>query len=405
MAHLTWQGIKQRRNRSTLERAEQAFLSGYQGSAGCVDPMVLLWWRAAALLQVAGRRYRQLDLHDWPLVPTLLRTAEHLLANRVSGQVTWGGPDLLDRSDMTTVFRKALAPVAAAPHQVSVAAADLLASAAGRRRVVRYTIEGLDGEHPVALIAKASTEPQRARLLYKHLRILSNGPFSRGRLRVPQPVAFLPEQHLVLYRSAEGTPLNKLHDRSLTCESTREAARWLARLHGSDVDLPRTFDLAKEARNTRLWADMIGGYRRDLFRPAHRLAARWVAAARDTRVSTCVPIHKDFHPGHVVVGRGLYVIDLDEARNGDPALDLAHFCTYLDHEFDQAQALRELFLREYTTATQWRDEGSFACFSAYTWLKIAKQLAVRKRPGPMQPRTGTDDVHDALARGLACLDR
>ena len=37
-----------------------------------------------------------------------------------------------------------------------------------------------------------------------------------------------------------------------------------------------------------------------------------------------VPIHKDLHPGHVLVGDDVYVIDLDEARNGDPTFDVAH---------------------------------------------------------------------------------
>jgi Phosphotransferase enzyme family len=335
----------------------------------------------------------------------LLRAAEDLLSRRTSGQVAWGGPDLLDQSRMSSLFRKALAPVASTPHQVSVATADLIASAAGRRRVVQYTIEGLEGEQPVTLVAKASTEPQRARLLYQHLRVLSNGPFARGRLRVPQPVAFLPEHHLVLYRPAEGVPLSELDDWPLAVEATREAARWLARLHTSGLNLPRTLDLGREARSTHQWADMIGSYRRTLFRPAHRLASRWAMAARAAPSRGCVPIHKDFHAGHVVVGSDVCVIDLDEARNGNPALDVAHFCTYLEHQTDRAETLRDAFLEEYKSATGWEDDESFASFSAYTWLKIAKQLTLRSGPCRGGESGQGISVEEALNRGLACLDR
>jgi aminoglycoside phosphotransferase (APT) family kinase protein len=59
-----------------------------------------------------------------------------------------------------------------------------------------------------------------------------------------------------------------------------------------------------------------------------------------------VPIHKDFHAGHVLaVPEGVVVIDLDEARMGDPALDVAHLSTYLDASpRPEAAGVRAAFL-------------------------------------------------------------
>ena len=48
-----------------------------------------------------------------------------------------------------------------------------------------------------------------------------------------------------------------------------------------------------------------------------------------------MPIHKDFHTGHLLVGDSVWVIDLDEARQGDRAFDLAHFCAYLELHGDR----------------------------------------------------------------------
>jgi aminoglycoside phosphotransferase (APT) family kinase protein len=108
----------------------------------------------------------------------------------------------------------------------------------------------------------------------------------------------------------------------------------------------------------------------------------------------------------VLVGQGVCVIDLDEARQGDPAFDLAHFTAYLVMDFGPAAgALREIFLDEYAALSGWRDTGTYRLFAAYTWLKIAKQWAVGSGPGRGQPpERRLAGVDDALERGAVCLN-
>lgn len=407
LAHLRWQAVKSPQNRSTLELAQRQFLSGYGGAGGSCAVGALRWWRAASLLQVAARRYRRLDTADWPLVPHLLDAAEELLPP-VARTSERANVDPLDVHAMTPLLNRALTGEGAGRGGLVVTDAELVSSAPGRRRVVRYVLRGSDST-PVSLVGKWYSDGHRARLLNDHLRELSRGPFRHGRLRVPAPVAYLPAHQLVLYRPAEGRVVSEL-DTAEASRGVRDAADWLVALHTSNVVLPRAWDLDKEATSTADWASTVGGYHHGSAERASELASGWARAARAVEVSSTVPIHKDFHAGHVFVGAQTYAIDLDEARYGDPALDLAHFCVYLTWQGQRqwgqhVEALRGEFLEHYAAATGWADSGSFAPYSAYTWLKIAKQIALRSGPARATDANRDDAVSEALTRGLSCLDR
>ncbi|HEX6149265.1 phosphotransferase family protein [Nocardioides sp.] len=403
LAHLTWQGIRQSQERVAVRADERAMLSGYQGRAGMVDPQALLWWRAAGLLQVAVRRYRRLEVTAWPAVPRLADAVEELLAAGRARRAT----DVLDCTEMTREIRHAMAPGRDDTRTLHVRSAQLLTDNPGRRRVVRYDLDGLDDAGRVPVIGKVFTELERARLLHEHLRVLSTGPFRAGPRHVPTPLALLPRQRMVLYRAAEGTPLDHIADPAHAVAGVRAAAQWLALLHGSSVRLPRRLSLAQEQQSSQQWAALISGALPTAARPARALAARWASAVTEADQVEEAPIHKDFHAGHVLIGRDVCVVDLDEARLGDPALDVAHFCAYLEAAAGPATGdlMRTAFLDEYTTLSGWVDSGSHAGYCAYTWLKIAKQLALGSGPfrdTPTPARRGL--VVSALTKGLACLD-
>ena len=134
------------------------------------------------------------------------------------------------------------------------------------------------------------------------------------------------------------------------------------------------------------------------------LTSRWAAAAKSAAidaVDAVVPIHKDFHAGHVLVGASTPASSIfDEARMGDPAFDVAHFCTYLE----PARSGRTLRRAGSSTRTPrpsgWVDEGSLAPFRAYTCLKIAKQAVAGSGPFRDVGRAQRLDIADAaIARG------
>jgi Ser/Thr protein kinase RdoA (MazF antagonist) len=411
LAHLEWQAIRHPDRGGTLEAMSGAFLAGYRSAGGCYDRQLVQWWRSAALLQVAARRYRRLEIHDWQLVPRLLDAVDAHQASSDGSKlavvmVPSAAPDLLDRSQTAPILQAALESSGAEVGEVTVKEAELIKSVPGRRRVVRYTVVGENGT-TVPLLAKAYTDPDRARVSYAHLVELSTGPFRDGRMGVPRPVAYLAPQRLVVYRPVDGVPLSEL-DGERAVQGARDAADWLATLHSSGVDLPRTFDLEKEVITTLQWAETIDRFDPSLGREARRLARRWPKAVLSSSKTAQVPLHKDFHPGHVIVGGEVCVIDLDEARYGEPALDVAHFCAYLSGPGVGAQQPGELsdaFLNAYAASTGWTDLRSFDGYSAYTWLKIAKQLAIGSGPFGVEHPDRREAVAEALARGIACLPR
>ena len=410
LAHLRWQGLRLPHQRRTLRGAEDALLAGYEARAGNVDADQLRWWRAAGLLQLAARRYRRLEVAAWPLVPMLADAVDELLADLTGSPGPSPGhnaTDSLDLDEMSAVLRAALADTASRPRELQVESAVELASASGRRSVVRYAVRGLDGADASPVIGKVFTEPRRAMLLHQHLRLLSSGPFAHEPACVPEPLGHLPERGLVLYRPCAGDPLDQIGDPAEATRGAALAARWLARLHGSDIVLPRRLLLHQEANSTCDWARMVGQVHPPVAGRARRLAEGWLVAGRSPGFDGNRPIHKDFHAGHVLVGPGVCVIDLDEARQGDPAFDVAHFCTYLELNAStdpSRYALRQVFLDEYAAAGAKVDEETFGPYCVYTWLKIAKQWASGSGPGrTASPARRRDGVVQAITKGEAWL--
>jgi aminoglycoside phosphotransferase (APT) family kinase protein len=402
LAHLTWQGIRLPAQAGVLGRAAVGLLAGYEHRAGAVDRERLAWWHAACLVQVATRRYRRLEVQDWPALALLVQAAQEIAGGRARSSGPGSSVDLLDPRQMVEALRPALLS-RARPGSVRVEAADELARAAGRRTSVRFLVRR-GAEEPLAVVAKAFSDVNRATLLWTHLRLLHSGPFGSGTLRVPEPIALLSPPGMVLYRAFDGVPLNRLGPEAQVQEGVRAAARWLVALHGSGLMLPRRLSLEQERRSVREWAESVARAAPGSGVQVRVLAEEWsrraVASTRE------VPLHKDFHAGHVLVGQGICVIDLDEARQGDPAFDLAHFTAYLAVDFrPAADTLRELFLGEYAALSGWQDTGTYRLWAAYTWLKIAKQWAVGSGPGRGEPpERRLAGVNEALERGAACLN-
>ena len=130
----------------------------------------------------------------------------------------------------------------------------------------------------------------------------------------------------------------------------------------------------------------------------------WWATAGSSIRAAPVPIHKDFHAGHLLRDDCVGFIDLDEARRRPrfrPGALLRVSGVRRRREWRPIEA----FLDEYALLTGWSDDGSLAWYSAYTWLKIAKQIALRSGPSRTLAADSGWQVGDAVARGLACLAR
>ena len=183
------------------------------------------------------------------------------------------------------------------------------------------------------------------------------------------------------------------------------AARWLAQLHSSEVALPRRVDLAQEVKTTREWAELIASIYPWAGAQARWVADHWVAQAAASRTGRAVPLHRDFHPGHVLVS-DLFVIDLDEARCGDPTFDVAHFCATSSCSWRacrprltgalSAASLVTPSFAEYAAATGWQDGGSVAVRRLH--LAEDRQAVGHRRPAPAGARPRNERLDGVAVR-------
>jgi phosphotransferase family enzyme len=265
--------------------------------------------------------------------------------------------------------------------------ARLLTGKLGSRALIAYRLEWQDGR-TVRLLAKHFADPLQARIVHETACQLRSA--ARGwSFAIPRLLGWLQELSTVVYVPVPGRPFGDVAFQRGGGEYVQPVARALAQLHASRLSLDRRFDLEQELRNLRIWAEFVARAQPESAATARRLAVDLARAGTGMNVSLDAPVHKDFHYQHVIV-RGLTVaiLDLDEVRFGDPTFDLAHFCSYLEllaarnGSPSASGAVVRSFLDTYAQKSGWVKDVRFDYFSAYTWLKIAKQLATARGPTP-----------------------
>jgi aminoglycoside phosphotransferase (APT) family kinase protein len=410
LAHLRWKAIRQSNYAGFIRAAISAFLDGY----GTVRAVPAECWRAryeaASLLKIATRRFRKLTVREWPLVPRLLDEAEALL--RSSDRVAvarMAAPALpesvrqaLDVGGMTARLRPLLQG-SDGNRGSEVIRAELL----GRkpeRWTIRYAVTG--GERDA--IGKVFKDPMRALRSHQTMQWLWDHAFA-----VPRPLGFLPELSMLVYLPVTGRPLGNVLFNDQAVADIDLTAAWLVALHQSALPLDRSFDVANELENLRRWAGVVGERHPDHAPAADRLSERLGELAPELGAERGRPIHKDFHHGHVFVADRAHVIDLDEARLGDPMFDVAHFCAYLRLLGCRVPAMavalgrrRDEFIAAYRRRSGCAVGQRYGAFYAYTCLKIAKQLCTESG---LPPRPDPDEEYRQTAvmlqEGLAAVDR
>ncbi|WP_164737181.1 phosphotransferase family protein [Georgenia sp. SYP-B2076] len=380
LAYVDWQHL---RNPAAPPGLSSALREGYADGGGRVAPGSLDWWHAAALLKIAGRRYRSLDTTRWAQVAALVATATALIQRREAqgrGRDDYlragARPALTDPVSMTALLRPLLAGRGAG--RATVTSARTVKVAPGRRVVARCHVTWDTGGE-LDVIAKAYAEPGLAAVTHENLTLLQG--VVGGRVGTPRPLGMLADRGLILCAAADGRPLSDpwWDDRPAeVADVARRCGAWLRAVHASPIPLRRTLDVTHEAENLTRWAEDIGRADDRLRGPARELARRLRAVAADLPLVVGSPIHKDLHLGHVLVDVDgtATVIDLDEARMGDSALDLAHLCAYADETRSPAAGLAKASLLEaYGPPSGPAPRLRLDFFYAYSLLKITKQEA------------------------------
>jgi aminoglycoside phosphotransferase len=193
-----------------------------------------------------------------------------------------------------------------------------------RHGILEYQFQG--GRR---VFAKPFSDHDKAFAAYEIQRALWEGGFGPGSgYRVPEPIAYLADERVILMGAAPGKRVRELAvgDRPTWEDALRCAARWLATLHSSshrlgppDDSTRRVLHLARRVAETAArrpdLEDMLG-------RLLDQLAERLPSRDRASEVQT----HGRYHPQHVYVDSGaVTVIDADRATPGDPAKDIGEF--------------------------------------------------------------------------------
>jgi aminoglycoside phosphotransferase (APT) family kinase protein len=162
-----------------------------------------------------------------------------------------------------------------------------------------------------------------------------NGFGNGSKFRVPEPLAFSPEQNLFVMRESTGTPLVTLlgNDSGEWKAGVREAARWLAAFHRSPLRIGDPEPEWDSLKTFRLATRLVKAAASQPSKRTLLLDVMQMLKERLTDLPEGRPIvqtHGRFHHDHVFLGpEAVTVIDLDRSRPTDPAKDVAEFVRVL----------------------------------------------------------------------------
>lgn len=227
------------------------------------------------------------------------------------------------------------------------------------RPILRYRVSYVDQGRELSVekivIGKAYCRGDGARTFDFMRELWANG-FADRSLTIPEPMGYVPELRLLLQGQAAGRPLYAYLDQPESALAhVRDTARWLAKLHATEVrraaPLPGDFESIK-----------LSKYRDELAATAPGWAGR-VAEVTSSVVSSLanleagclVPTHGDYQPKNIYVSKAqVTVIDWDRFALAHPARDVGHFlgqCMTMSYvrtgSFDRIRPWNEAFLEEY----------------------------------------------------------
>jgi hypothetical protein len=288
------------------------------------------------------------------------------------------------------------------PGGATVRGAAVVDGKPGERLLIQYEVDAVPGD---TVFGKVFADPIAAVRVHETMCHLWDAFAGCGEpTTVPRPLGLVQGLNLVVYAPAPGVPLDEMLDAPEAPAALGLAGSWLAHLHDAPVPLERRFVVATELVNAADWGGMVAATAPDAGADAVELCRLLRERAEAVTLDEATPIHKDFHPGHVIVDGSVAVVDFDEARLGDAAFDVAHFCAYLHLAGlrqglgERQEALERAFMEGYSARSGWAPDDRFALFRAYTAVKIAKQLATSRGP---RPRPYGDDLAHQLSAVLA----
>ncbi len=220
-----------------------------------------------------------------------------------------------------------------------------------RKVIIDYTLRFKDStRNYIGLYRESDERLGHTFSVMKSLR--SNGFGEDSRLKVPNPILYIPTLSFLMMEKADGEPLREILERRSDPDLyVKGAARWLARLHSCNVTLDGEFSHDDEIANSHRYARAASWLLPTLKLEIQSISNQLIDAQKALHPLARKPIHGDYHPRNIIVSPDLTtVIDFEEARMGDPAFDVGYFVaqTKMTHGLGDATVqVVEAFIQEY----------------------------------------------------------
>src|SRR5262249_22987823 len=189
---------------------------------------------------------------------------------------------------------------------------------------IEMVVDRQDGGPPERrrLLGKVYRE-DRSVTVYETLRDLRRHGFGAGRFVVPEPVAYLPDYHLLLLSWAEGESLSSVVlGHSDVSQEIAGGAEWLLRLHNCGAGTGRRYSFAGHLQTLASWQELLTHVYPEGESLLTDLLARFATRGTELSGLTPRPTHRDFTPEHLIVhGDQFTGLDFDEFCQYDPRFD------------------------------------------------------------------------------------
>ena len=218
-------------------------------------------------------------------------------------------------------------------------------------------------------------------------RIARSGFGPEDECSIPEPLAYLPELHLLLQEKVAGrrAKLVFLDERADVTEPSARAAKWLARFHATAPRAGRTTHVTDHVVAVERWSQRIARLGEPLRGQARRLA-QWLTeeAVVEQSDDVCAG-HGSYHCHQIILApRRTVTVDWDGYDVAHPSRDVARFVVQLQRlavkYFGSIRALDpavDVFLRTYRAHSPYDVSANLAWYRALTCLRLAKYEANR----------------------------
>jgi len=292
-----------------------------------------------------------------------------------------------------------------------VLAIDVVKHNPGKRCALAYTVGGPEGAR-LRLFAKVYRTDRGARIFAGMQRVHER--VRDEALVVPRPLAYAARAKLLVTEFVDGVPLGTRIYASGDIAATRRAAQAIATLHGCGAVATRRWTAAHEIENTQDWLTRMPREPEDPLVARARTALDAITRLSE-RLAEPPPrvVHRDFYLEQLFDLDGRTVLyDLDDLREGDPAVDVGNLLAHLTLrglQFPVSRpgclAARPVFLETYRGAIAsdapllhgFDDRVRF--YEAASLLRLVAVYAARPRWAARLPSALLDEVERVLSRG------